>query len=112
MLARAGVPLIEAQKLLGHSDPKLTAALYTHLHAEDLRGAVNRLPTFEEPEPEAKRDAVGAESGSNLATGEAGEHQRVHERARKSRPRKGVSASDPERARTSDLRFRRPLLYL
>jgi len=40
-----------------------------HLHAEDLRGAVNRLPTFAEPEPEAKRETVGAASSSNLATG-------------------------------------------
>ncbi|NRA97354.1 MAG: tyrosine-type recombinase/integrase [Planctomycetes bacterium] len=29
LLARARVPLIEAQKLMGHSDPKMTAELYT-----------------------------------------------------------------------------------
>ncbi|MCB9833591.1 MAG: site-specific integrase [Planctomycetes bacterium] len=44
MLARAGVPLIEAQKLMGHSDPKLTAAIYSHVEAEDLRPAIDRLP--------------------------------------------------------------------
>ena len=38
--ARAGVPLQKAQALLGHSDPALTARVYTHLEAEDLRGAV------------------------------------------------------------------------
>lgn len=43
-LARSGVGLAQAQKLLGHSDPKLTAAIYTHLDAEDLREAVERLP--------------------------------------------------------------------
>jgi len=32
------------QKLLGHSDPKLTAAIYTHLDTEDLRAAVESLP--------------------------------------------------------------------
>ncbi len=42
-LGRAGVGLIQAQKLLGHSDPKLTAAIYTHLGVEDLRAAVERM---------------------------------------------------------------------
>jgi integrase len=41
--ARAGVPLIKTQRILGHSDPKLTARLYTHLDTEDLRDAVERL---------------------------------------------------------------------
>ena len=43
-LARNGVGLSQAQKLLGHSDPKLTAAIYTHLDTEDLRAAVESLP--------------------------------------------------------------------
>jgi len=43
-LARNGVGLSHAQKLLGHSDPKLTAAIYTHLDTEDLRAAVESLP--------------------------------------------------------------------
>lgn len=43
-LARNGVGLSQAQKLLGHSDPKLTAAIYTHLDTEDLRAAVECLP--------------------------------------------------------------------
>ena len=42
--ARNGVGLAQAQKLLGHSDPKLTAAIYTHLDAEDLREAVESVP--------------------------------------------------------------------
>lgn len=42
-LGRAGVGLTQAQKLLGHSDPKLTASLYTHLGVEDLREAVERV---------------------------------------------------------------------
>ncbi len=45
-MARSGVGLVQAQKLLGHSDPKLTAAIYTHLDAEDLRGAVESLPAL------------------------------------------------------------------
>ena len=39
-----GVGLSQAQKLLGHSDPKLTAAIHTHLDTEDLRAAVESLP--------------------------------------------------------------------
>jgi integrase len=44
-LARRGVALVHAQRLLGHSDPKLTARVYTHLDAEDLRGAIASLST-------------------------------------------------------------------
>jgi integrase len=43
-LARRGVPLQMAQKLLGHSDPKLTARIYTHIEVEDLRDAVEAIP--------------------------------------------------------------------
>ena len=45
-MARNGVPLVQAQRLLGHSDPKLTAQAYTDLDAEDLRGAVEGLPAL------------------------------------------------------------------
>jgi integrase len=50
-LGRAGVGLVQAQRLLGHSTPELTAQVYTHLGIEDLRGAVEKL------EPERKRRA-------------------------------------------------------
>ena len=52
-LARAGAPLMHTQRILGHSDPKLTAAVYSHLDAEDLRGAVELLPSIG-PAAEAK----------------------------------------------------------
>lgn len=42
-MARNGVPLVLTQRLLGHSDPKLTAAHYTDLGVEDLRAAVDGL---------------------------------------------------------------------
>jgi integrase len=42
--ARRGVPLVHAQHLLGHSDPKLTARVYTHLGVDDLREAVEGAP--------------------------------------------------------------------
>jgi integrase len=43
-MARAGAALVQAQRVLGHSDPKTTARIYTHLDVEDLRAAVQPLP--------------------------------------------------------------------
>ncbi len=43
-LGRAGVPLATAQKLARHSDPKLTANVYTHLGVEEQAAAVRGLP--------------------------------------------------------------------
>ena len=42
-LARGDVGLVQAQRLLGHADPKTTAAIYMHLDVEDLRCAVESL---------------------------------------------------------------------
>lgn len=42
-LARNGVGLVQVQRLMGHSDPKLTAQVYTHLDVEDLRKAVDAV---------------------------------------------------------------------
>ena len=59
-LARAGAPLMHTQQILGHSDPKLTAAVYSHLEAEDLRGAVESLPPCGSPSalPAGAREAA------------------------------------------------------
>jgi integrase len=46
-LQRSGVGLAQAQRILGHSDPKLTARIYTHLGVEDLREAVEAIPQDE-----------------------------------------------------------------
>jgi len=45
-LARAGIGLAQAQYLLGHADPRMTAQVYTKLVAEDVRGAVLKLPAL------------------------------------------------------------------
>lgn len=42
-LARSGVGLAQAQKLLGHSSVEMTARVYTHLDLEDLRRAVAKM---------------------------------------------------------------------
>jgi integrase len=41
--ARSGVGLVQAQHLLGHSDPKLTAKIYSHLEPNDLRAAMDEM---------------------------------------------------------------------
>ncbi len=42
-LARHGAGLVQVQQLMGHSDPKLTAQVYTHLDVEDLRKALEMV---------------------------------------------------------------------
>ncbi len=56
-LARLGVGVDHRQKLLGHSDPKLTAQVYTHLDVEDLRGAVDLLNKPAKPGKKKAGDA-------------------------------------------------------
>ncbi len=46
-LARAGVSLVDAQKLARHSTPQLTAKSYTKLTLHDLAGSVSKLPNAE-----------------------------------------------------------------
>jgi integrase len=43
MLARANAGLAQAQVLMGHKSPLMTAARYTHLEQADLRTAVDKL---------------------------------------------------------------------
>lgn len=42
--ARMGMPLAELQRLLGHSDPKLTAEVYVHADLDFVRRWVSPLP--------------------------------------------------------------------
>ena len=55
LLARNGVPLVQVQKILGHSSPALTAAVYTHLEADDLRPAVEGIPNLENSSRDDKK---------------------------------------------------------
>ncbi len=62
-LARANVELAKAQKLLGHSDPKLTANVYVDLEVEDLRSSVDALPEL----GRARKDNEARISGATSA---------------------------------------------
>jgi len=60
MLAKAGLPLQQAQRLMRHSDPKLTASVYTHLGVLDGAAAVAKLPALPDAKPEACEKTVRA----------------------------------------------------
>jgi integrase len=49
LLALSGVPLTVTQKLARHSDPRLTANVYTHLGMADLSRAVEAMPALPTP---------------------------------------------------------------
>ena len=52
LMLRAGVDLHRVQRLLRHSDPRITATIYSHLLAGDLRAGVNAIaPEVVLPEP-------------------------------------------------------------
>lgn len=54
LLNRAGVGLVTTQKLMRHSDARLTANIYTVLELTDTAGAVNALPKIESSGEEEK----------------------------------------------------------
>ena len=43
LLARAGVSLVIAQRILRHSDPRLTANIYSRVDLADLQAGIDRL---------------------------------------------------------------------
>jgi integrase len=43
LLARAGAPLVVAQRILRHTDPRLTANIYSRVDLGDLRDGINRI---------------------------------------------------------------------
>ena len=55
MLAKSGASIQVAQRAMRHSDPKLTANIYTHLGLLDVSGAIQALPMFNSVE---KKEAV------------------------------------------------------
>lgn len=44
--AKAGIPLVTMQKLMRHSDPKLTTNLYTHVLVNDKAAELAKLPAI------------------------------------------------------------------
>jgi integrase len=43
LLARSGVGLVIAQRILRHSDPRLTANIYSRVDLADLQAGIDRI---------------------------------------------------------------------
>jgi integrase len=79
LLAHAGVSTAVTQKLMRHSDPKLTERVYTPVDVETLRREVERLnfkPLLTRLLPERSENAPQEEFGSR-AQGKASRLQRL-----------------------------------
>lgn len=101
-LSDAGVPLVQAQRLLRHSDPKLTANVYSRPASTDLRTAVGRAAPgavhvlYTNPVPDGPREASeGAGSGQPTEGGDPSRNRAEGQDSRVSR--RGV---DGARCRT------------
>ena len=46
ILARQGVPLLEASRLMGHSNIQVTAKVYSHVNENDKKAAVSKLSAY------------------------------------------------------------------
>ncbi len=64
LLNKAKVPLATAQRLMRHSDPKLTANIYTHVLIDDKAEALANLPTIAARRP---ADEQAAKTGTEDA---------------------------------------------
>ncbi len=63
--ARGRVPLQLAQRLMRHSDPRLTSSIYTVLNSDDEREAVAALPVLDVAPPAAgAARATGTEAAA------------------------------------------------
>lgn len=108
LLARAGVSVQIAQKILRHSDPKLTANIYSRVEMSDMRTALNSIRPEGLPDAPQAREAVavGAEGLPGLGAdvvrwSEPASGETVGPSAQLNNP--GVLLNRGERIRTSDL---------
>ena len=120
-LARAGVSPKTAQTLARHSDIRLTMNVYSHTDLEEKTEAIHRLSQLWEcsgsapmsqngidvhkasSEIKAEKSMAGDESSAEpLVLSELNTNCHCMPQA---------DESTPERIRTSDLRFRKPMLY-
>jgi len=92
-LARAGVDLVRTQLILGHSDPKLTAEVYTHLATEDLRTAIESVPELGSQPLHGRKPPLPREEGLYVGTQESAQPLVNGE----------VAGGGPSRTRTWDL---------
>ncbi len=71
LLNQAGVPLVTAQQLMWHSDPRLTANIYTHVMVEGKAEALEKLPAIHAmPDTESEHMRTGTDDVLNFVQGE------------------------------------------
>ncbi len=105
-LARADVSLVMAQKLMRHSDPRLTANVYTRLELHDAHAAVARTaPERLGSKPGAPSEPLHAVTG--LTEPEASPTPEGPEAAEPAQEA-GLTAVAPGRIRTCTLGFEAP----
>ncbi len=63
LLNKARVPLATAQRLMRHSDPKLTANIYTHVMIDDKAEELAKLPTIAARRPAKEQVAKTGTEG-------------------------------------------------
>jgi len=120
-LAKAGVSPKTAQTLARHSDPRLTMNIYTHSNLDEQAEAVAKLPRLWEYVRSKRESQDGINGRSVSDDGETEEpaatpddSTEVEEESRLDatcQPMSRENESTPGWARTSNLRFRRPVLY-
>lgn len=59
VLYNAGVDVLTAQKILGHSDPKTTISIYTHLSKENMERDIHKICNAFGASPESARNKTG-----------------------------------------------------
>src|SRR3989440_4020386 len=64
LLLKEGVPLATVQRVLRHTDPRLTTEIYGHLDVEDMRAGLDRLRIATPSAPQAV-DASPLQNSSN-----------------------------------------------
>lgn len=78
MLARGGVPLATAQKMMRHSDPKLTANFYTHILLTDKADALDKLPVIQAAPAAMVMTGTDATAEQHQADGREKFHTKFH----------------------------------
>jgi len=123
LLMMSGANPAAVQRILRHSDPRITTEVYGHLAPEYLRAEVDRLQFGARPAPMEPESTTSAESASVAMVANLAPHGPpvVHDTENDPKPpvtrdtktpiTVGVLASAPGGTRTHDPRLRRPMLY-
>jgi len=120
-LSKVGVSAKTAQTMARHSDIRLTMNTYTHTELAEKQAAVQKLAGLWECFGSAPNASNGVASHSVASASRSGSRESESEPSAEDVAPSAVgttrheltlkSKSTPRRARTSNLRFRRPMLY-